>query len=89
MVRLLLAIILTFGFPLAFAQETEPGDACTAGEIGRYILSGGPELSNTGHLIICDGTTWNKVMTFGSGGTMGSRADGSRASPSSINRASR
>ena len=69
-VRLLLFFYILFFVCSGFTQETQPGDSCTAGEAGRYILSGGPELSNVGYLIICDGTNWNKVMGFGTNGVM-------------------
>ena len=54
----------------AFAQEAAPGASCTAGEDGRYSLTGGPELSGIGHLITCDGTNWIKVFSFDTTGVI-------------------
>lgn len=57
-------------FAPALAQEAVPGNSCTAGEVGRYSLTGGPELSGVGHLITCDGANWVKVFSFDTTGVI-------------------
>ncbi len=59
----LVALVLAPSGP-AFAQETQPGDTCTAGETDLYRLAGGPENPGTGYLLECDGATWNAVLTW-------------------------
>ncbi|MET4129341.1 hypothetical protein, partial [Roseovarius sp. MBR-6] len=62
----LLIIFLTFFLPSSFAysQDYQPGDSCTVADDGRYMLSGGPELSGVGYMLVCDGTQWLKVFSF-------------------------
>lgn len=54
----------------AYAQERAPGDTCTAGEDGRYSITGGPELSGAGHFVTCDGANWIKVFSFDTTGVI-------------------
>jgi len=68
---LLLAMtMLVFSALPVHAQEPSPGDACTAGEDGRFRLSGGAELAGIGHLITCNGSNWVKVFSFDTTGVI-------------------
>lgn len=46
----------------AYAQEAQPGDACSVN--GALIHSGGPEIAD-GHILVCDGSNWQSVIEFG------------------------
>jgi len=50
----------------AHAQETQPGDVCTAGQIHQYLHSAGPENSGTGYTLVCNGSTWKTVSEWSS-----------------------
>jgi quinol monooxygenase YgiN len=63
-------ISLTF-FTKALAQEALPGDACTAGQINRISVSGGPETTGALHMIRCNGSTWQQYMTVLTNGNVG------------------
>ncbi len=69
--------IFFFGPTSLWAQESQPGDPCTVGNNGKYRFSGGPELANTGYLLICDGSNWNKVISFSNSGIMSPTFSGS------------
>lgn len=68
------AIILFAPTPL-FAQETLPGDSCSAGEVNFIRQSGGPETGGVVHLMRCDGTTWQPYQTFLGDGKAGIGTD--------------
>ena len=53
-------ILISLASP-ASALEAQPGDACPVA--GRYILSGGPELSGASHLMVCtSGNIWSSIL---------------------------
>ena len=52
------------------AQEMVPGDACTAGENGRFKRTGGPELSGAGHFLVCDGVNWQRIFSYNASGVV-------------------
>jgi len=55
-----LAIQLALIAP-ASAQEAQPGDACPV--VGRYTLSGGPELSGITHQMVCNASNvWSSIL---------------------------
>lgn len=62
----LLLIFLAMFLPSSFAysQDFQPGASCTVADDGRYMLSGGPELSGVGYMLVCNGTQWLKVFSF-------------------------
>jgi len=66
---LAMTVLLFCALP-TYAQESAPGSACTAGEDGRFRLSGGAELAGVGHLITCNGTNWIKVFSFDTTGVI-------------------
>ena len=62
--RLLVAAVALLFINPALAQETTPGDACTASETNYIKQVGGPETSGIVHLMRCDGASWQQYMTF-------------------------
>lgn len=69
--RIILISFLLF-FPLfAYAQETAPGDACTAGQTNWTKQVGGPETAGTVNILRCDGSNWQSAITFTSAGMVG------------------
>lgn len=57
--RLFILIMgLMFVSAPAMAQETAPGDACTAGETNYIRQAGGPETSGVFRIMRCDGSNW-------------------------------
>lgn len=64
--RLIFATLLLLCAP-AYAQESLPGDACTAGQLNQHKLSGGPELTGEMHLLKCNGTNWIAQMSWKNG----------------------
>ncbi len=69
-IRLLLFTLFVLSKAIVLAQDAQPGDACVAGKNGAYSFSGGAELSGIGHLLICNGTTWNRVFSFKTDGVL-------------------
>lgn len=62
---LALAAALLLCAPLsAAAQETQPGDACAAGELHHMRQSSGPENPGTGYFLVCDGATWKLITEW-------------------------
>lgn len=61
---LIVTLFVLLCAPAALAQETEPGEACTAGETDYIRQVGGPETSGVVHLMRCDGSNWQQYMTF-------------------------
>lgn len=54
---------LAFVLPVPVrAQEAQPGDACT--NIHRFKHVGGPENPGAGYLLVCDGSTWQRVTEW-------------------------
>lgn len=47
--------------PRAFAADPAPGAACSVA--GARLFSGGPELSGTGHWLVCSGGFWTASLT--------------------------
>lgn len=54
----------------AVAQETAPGDACTAVETDYIKQVGGPETSGVVRLIRCDGANWQQYWGFFTNGSV-------------------
>lgn len=48
----------------ATAQETQPGDSCTAGQLHQMRQVAGPGNGGTGRMLVCDGATWNPVFRW-------------------------
>lgn len=62
-------LFLTLSAP-AYAQESPAaGDACTAGESGHSVQTGGPE-DPDGDFLVCDGSTWNRFLGYTTGGIL-------------------
>ncbi len=61
-------LFLLFHENPAQAADPQPGDACT--RVGSYVHSGGPELSNNGYLLVCNGTNWVRVFSFTTNGVL-------------------
>jgi len=70
------ALFLFLASPsLVFAQEPQPGDACSSAD--NFIRVGGPENPGIGHFLVCDGSNWQPILRyqpdgdvlFGSSGT--------------------
>lgn len=56
---------VTFALPVpVIAQETQPGEACAAGDIHRFKHVGGPENPGTGYMLVCDGSNWKLVTEW-------------------------
>jgi Chaperone of endosialidase len=55
----------------AQAQETQPGDACTGGELNFSRWTAGPENTGVGNFIVCNGTVWVPVFQYSSSGLIG------------------
>lgn len=68
---LAVACILDFHAAGAFAAETAPGDACSAGETNLIRQVGGPETTGIWHLMRCNGTTWQQDITALASGYVG------------------
>lgn len=73
--RLLIVFFTLLISNSVLAQETVPGDACTAGETNFIRRSGGPETSGVVHLMRCDGTIWQPYLTFLGDGKAGIGTD--------------
>ena len=71
---ILLFVLMVFS-DAASAQETVPGDACTAGQENHIRQVGGPETSGVVHLMRCDGANWQQYMTFLTSGNVGIGVD--------------
>jgi hypothetical protein len=59
------------GIVPAQAQETQPGSACTGGQLNTIRWSGGPETTGVVHFVRCNGTIWQQYMTVLATGNMG------------------
>lgn len=46
------------------AQETVPGDSCTAGETGFFKRSEGADKSDGFYFLWCDGSNWNQALRY-------------------------
>lgn len=66
----LILSVFFLSFP-AHAQETAPGDVCTAGETNYIRQVGGPETSGVVHLMRCDGMSWQQYLTTDANGNLG------------------
>lgn len=63
--RFLFIILCIITLPVAAqAQETQPGDPCTAGQLHQMRQVGGPGNGGTGATLVCDGATWNPVFRW-------------------------
>ncbi|WP_442483327.1 hypothetical protein [Aeoliella sp. SH292] len=61
----------------AIAQETEPGDTCAGFATGSFRQSAGD--GTIGHILICDGTNWQPLLSHNSDGeatTIGNQSCG-------------
>jgi Protein of unknown function (DUF1566) len=56
------------------AQETQPGDVCTAGELNYSIWTAGPENTGTGNFLVCDGAAWQPVLRYSAAGLVSIRS---------------
>lgn len=62
-ISVFLMVLATIYFPSrAVAQEATPGSSCSV--TGSLINSGGPEISGSSHIMICNGTNWISVMEY-------------------------
>lgn len=67
-----LAVLTVVFVPaMVAAQEIQPGEACTAGEVGAYKRSSMTPPTDGGNMMYCDGSTWNSFISFASGGLLG------------------
>lgn len=57
--------------PQSLAQETQPGDACAAGENGFTRLSSMFPATDGANMMFCDGANWQSVISFLSNGGVG------------------
>jgi hypothetical protein len=58
----------------ALAQETQPGDVCTVGELNLSRWTAGPENTGTGNFLVCDGAAWQPVMRYSAAGLVSIRS---------------
>jgi len=66
--RLFLLILAVSVFSLdAFAQETLPDDPCSAGQTNYVRYVGGIETNGVAHVIRCNGSVWQRYMTWKDG----------------------
>lgn len=63
-------VLLTLSGP-ALAQETQPGDACAAGEAGFFRRAAMTDPADGGNMMICDGANWQGFISFSSAGNLG------------------
>jgi hypothetical protein len=59
-------VICLFVFPMQVYANPVPGDACVAGQLNNTAMSGGPT-TGVVHLLRCNGTSWQQLMTFNNG----------------------
>lgn len=57
------AMLLSAALPAA-AQEAQPNDACTAGQIHHMRQTSGPENPGTGYFLVCDGANWRLITEW-------------------------
>lgn len=66
-------LVLSFLFTLCvsvivsdsvLAQETQPGDACIAGEAGWYRQASSGSPTDSGNFMVCDGSNWLGFFNF-------------------------
>ncbi len=67
-----IATLMVLFFPaLSFASVSpQPGDACTAGQVGTYATNVGA-LQIPGYFLVCDGSHWNLFESFTTAGSVG------------------
>ena len=53
----------------AWSLETQPGSACTVAN--SFLHTGGPENPGAGLLLVCDGSTWLRVIEWDTNGNLG------------------
>jgi hypothetical protein len=58
----------------AQAQEAQPGDVCTVGELNYSKWSAGPENTGTGNFLVCDGSAWQPVLRYSAAGLVSIRS---------------
>lgn len=75
---LLFVTILASGTS-SYGQETQPGDACTPAETDLHRTVGGPENPGAGLLLVCDGTTWNRVYEYDNNANLGVKQSAPKA----------
>jgi len=65
----LLSAAVLFLFPVAYAAEPQPGDACP--EANRFMRSGGLETSGKAYFMTCQGGVWVRIAESDTGGNLG------------------
>lgn len=62
----LVAVLLITPLP-AMAQETQPGDSCTAAQLHHMRQVSGPENPGTGYFLVCNGSVWKAITSWDTG----------------------
>lgn len=55
----------------SYAQESQPGDACIAGQNGWYKRTSKAAQTDGGNMMFCDGANWLGFLSFTSAGNLG------------------
>lgn len=67
--KLLLAAALSIlCAPVAQAQEATPGTPCA--DTGAQQWSGGPEVTDAGHFMVCNGSQWVSIFSYDASGNL-------------------